>query len=109
MSCAQKRNIFLAPLLLAAAISYTGAFLLRFEFVLPHSVEGIFYRGLPIYILVKCFAWWAFRVHANTWRFAGLFDLNRLMKSTEVTQLTRPSCDWPSSLRRSDLCATNRC
>jgi FlaA1/EpsC-like NDP-sugar epimerase len=79
MSSAQKRNIFLAPLLLAAAISYTGAFLLRFEFVLPHSVEGIFYRGLLIYIFVKCFAWWAFRLHANTWRFASLFDLSRLI------------------------------
>jgi len=40
-------------LLLAVALSYTGAFLLRFDFALPSSVEGLFRLGLFIFIPVK--------------------------------------------------------
>src|SRR2546427_9504197 len=74
----QRRNLLLLPLLTAVALSYTGAFLLRFEFALPSSVEALFRLGLCVFIPVKGIVYWSFRLHANRWRLAGLFDLYRI-------------------------------
>src|SRR5260370_15956239 len=78
MPSIQRRNLLLLPLLSAAALAYTGAFLLRFEFALPSSVEGLFRLGLSIFIPVKAIVYWSFRLQAIRWRQAGLFDLNRI-------------------------------
>jgi FlaA1/EpsC-like NDP-sugar epimerase len=75
----QRRNLLLLPLLLAAALAYTGAFLLRFDFALPSSVEGLFRLGLFIFIPIKCAVYWTFRLHVNRWRLVGLFDLFRIV------------------------------
>ena len=75
----QRRHLLLCPLLLAAALSYTGAFLLRFEFTLPPSVKELFLLGLCIFLPVKCIVYSAFRLHANRWRLVSLFDLERLV------------------------------
>src|SRR5260370_33119021 len=78
MPSIQRRNLLLLPLLSAAALAYTGAFLLRFEFALPSSVEGLFRLGLSIFIPVKAIVYWSFRLQAIRWRQAVLFDLNRI-------------------------------
>src|SRR5882724_5942568 len=75
----QRRNLLLLPLLSAVMLSYVGAFLLRFEFALPSSVEGLFRLGLCVFIPVKGIIYWSFRLHASRWRLAGLFDLNRIV------------------------------
>jgi hypothetical protein len=41
-----QRNRLMVLLLLAVALSYTGAFWLRCEFLLPSSVEEVFVLGL---------------------------------------------------------------
>jgi FlaA1/EpsC-like NDP-sugar epimerase len=75
----QSRNWLLLPLLAAAMLSYAGAFLLRFDFAVPSSVEGLFRIGLCVFIPIKGIVYWSFRLHANRWRRAGLFDLNRIV------------------------------
>jgi len=65
-------------LLWAAALAYIGAFLLRFEFVLPSEMYGLFALGLGIFIPLKAIVFWVFRLHASRWRMAGLFDLHRI-------------------------------
>ena len=66
-------------LLLGVALSYMGAFCLRFEFALPSSVEVVFFLGLCIFIPVKGIVYWTFRLQASRWRLVGLFDLYRLV------------------------------
>src|ERR1700722_17568610 len=75
----QRRNLLVLPLLSAVILSYVGAFLLRFDFALPSSVEGLFRLGLCVFIPVKGIVYWSFRLHANRWRLAGLFDLSRIV------------------------------
>src|SRR5438552_2551877 len=65
-------------LLLAVALSYTGAFLLRFDLGLPSSMQELFRLGLCIFVPVKGIVYWMFRLHASRWRLAGLFDLHRI-------------------------------
>jgi FlaA1/EpsC-like NDP-sugar epimerase len=74
----QRRHLLLLPLLSAVLLSYVGAFLLRFDFAVPSSVETSFRLGLCIFLPVKGIVYWFFRLHANRWRLAGLFDLNRI-------------------------------
>ena len=66
-------------LLLAVALSYAGAFWLRFEFALPSSVEVVFFLGLCIFIPLKGIVYWTFRLQSSRWRLVGLFDLYRLV------------------------------
>ena len=75
----RRRDLLMLPLLLSAALAYTSAFLLRFEFALPTSVEGLFRLGLFIFIPAKGMAYWIFRLHANRWRLVSLFDLYRIV------------------------------
>jgi FlaA1/EpsC-like NDP-sugar epimerase len=75
---AQRRSLLLIPLLAAATVSYTAAFLLRFEFALPKSMEGLFRLGFFIFLPLKAASLWAFRVHTARWRMAGVIDLCRL-------------------------------
>ena len=44
-------NLLLSlPLVLAATIAYILAFLLRFDFTIPRSVQGLFPLGLAIFL-----------------------------------------------------------
>ncbi|HEV2201983.1 MAG TPA: nucleoside-diphosphate sugar epimerase/dehydratase [Bryobacteraceae bacterium] len=63
------------PIVVAVALSYVAAFLLRFEFTLPNSVEELFRLGFYIFVPAKGFAFWIGRIPANRWRLVGLFDL----------------------------------
>jgi FlaA1/EpsC-like NDP-sugar epimerase len=73
-----RKMLLLCPLLLAVVLSYTVAFLLRFDFALPDSVAGLFRLGLCIFIPVKAIVFWSSRLHASRWRLAGMFDLYRI-------------------------------
>lgn len=74
----QRRTFLMLPLLAAAVLSYIFAFLLRFEFDVPTSVEGLFRLGLCIFVPLKGIVYWMYRLHASRWRQAGLFDLYRI-------------------------------
>src|SRR5579862_2025662 len=78
MPNALRRDLWMIPLLAAIILSYAGAFLLRFEFVLPSSVEGIFRIGLCVFVIVKVPVFWAGRLHVGDWKTASLFDVHRI-------------------------------
>ena len=70
--------LLLLPLVLAATIAYTLAFLLRFDFTIPRSVQGLFPLGLATFLAAKTVVFWSFRLHNSRWRLAGIFDLHRI-------------------------------
>lgn len=65
-------------MLAAIVSSYTGAFLLRFEFAVPASVQQLFGVGLLLFVAVKLPAFWAGRLQIGDWRTASLFDIHRI-------------------------------
>lgn len=75
----QRRNFLLIPLILAALIAYVGAFLLRFDFVIPAKEQTMFRLGLLIFIPVKAATYSAWRLPAARWRWAGIADLYRVV------------------------------
>lgn len=78
MANMMPRGFKMIPLLAAILLSYTCAFLLRFEFSIPSSEQWLFLVGLSSFLVVKAPVFWASRLHRNSWRTASLFDLHQI-------------------------------
>ena len=74
----KRRELLLLPLMTAAALSLTAAFLLRFEFALQPPQRRLLLLGLCLFVPLKGMAFSGFRLHRSWWRVVGLFDLMRV-------------------------------
>jgi len=81
MQNALRSYLRVLPLMLAAACSLAGAFVLRFEFAIPQSELRLMLLGLAVFIPAKVLVFCLFRVHQISWRMVGLFDLLRLSRA----------------------------
>src|SRR5262245_7711047 len=75
----RPKTFLLLPLLALAALSYTAAFLLRFEFAIPRDLERQLYIGLIVFMAIEIVIFWAFRWYGNHWRMVILFVLCRIV------------------------------
>ncbi|WP_281753323.1 polysaccharide biosynthesis protein [Thermodesulfovibrio yellowstonii] len=66
---------------LIITISFYFAFLFRFDFVFPNKYMEIFIIALPLFILVKIFMLWVFKVYQVPWRYFSIGDLLKLFYS----------------------------
>jgi len=64
-----------------AFFSYTAAFYIRFDFDLPSEYLQIFNRGLPLLLISRIAAYSYHKIHAGSWRFAGIGDLIDILKA----------------------------
>jgi len=74
----------LKTVLLAAAsvVALAVSFELRFDFAPAASEWEIFWRTLPIVVVIRgCANWW-WGLHRHWWRFVSLPDLGRILRST---------------------------
>jgi FlaA1/EpsC-like NDP-sugar epimerase len=67
--------------LLLFACAYVGAFLLRFDFSVPHRDAEVALRLLPLVILVKLVVFRLFGHYRGWWKYVGLSDLVDLAKA----------------------------
>ncbi|HLJ50414.1 MAG TPA: nucleoside-diphosphate sugar epimerase/dehydratase [Bryobacteraceae bacterium] len=74
-----RRPIVLATYLLIAAASVIGAYLLRFEFSIPHQEYRVFLIGLAVFVPVKVVVFYVLGVHRSWWRMVSILDLLRLI------------------------------
>ncbi|HEX6588868.1 MAG TPA: nucleoside-diphosphate sugar epimerase/dehydratase [Longimicrobiales bacterium] len=65
-----------------AALSYTAAYLLRFEFQVPSEFLRTLLLSLPIVIGVRVFFAWTARLTNGRWRHVSTSDLVRLVLAT---------------------------
>ena len=69
------------------AISYTLAFLLRFEGIIPEAFAGAYLTTLPWIVAFRLFAFWSFQLYRSSWRYVGMRDLLQLFKAVGVSTL----------------------
>jgi FlaA1/EpsC-like NDP-sugar epimerase len=69
------------------AVSYTLAFLLRFEWVIPQSYLGVYLTTLPVVLGVRLLAFAYFRLYRGWWRYVGVRDMNDLLKAVAASSL----------------------
>ena len=61
--------------LVMVSVSYTAAFFIRFEFVIPAKYLLLLYSTLPILAVSRMIAYFIYRLHLGSWRFVSLQDL----------------------------------
>ena len=69
------------------ALAYGLAFLLRFDFSLPHGQWVRFLQTLPILLLVRMavFAW--FQLHEGLWRYVSMQDILAILRAVTISSV----------------------
>ena len=67
------------------AASLIGAWLLRFEFTLPH--RDVLFAALPILLLMRLAALGRFKLLRGYWRYTGISDIADIVKATALGSL----------------------
>lgn len=71
----------------AIAVAVVGSFLIRFEGNVPRAEMSALVDGLPLALGAYALAFVAFRTSRGLWRYAGLEDLQRLVKACGIGAL----------------------
>src|SRR4030042_4256438 len=69
------------------ALSFFGAYLLRFEFSMPSREWETFIRTLPFVITVKMATFAFFHLYQGMWRYTSLLDLIKVIKAVIISSL----------------------
>ena len=80
-----KISAILLPLdVFLVSLSYTLAYNLRFEWVIPAEEMKIFLISLPIVVLVQMLSFLIFRIYKSLWRYISIEDLISIFKATTL-------------------------
>jgi FlaA1/EpsC-like NDP-sugar epimerase len=80
---------------LLAAAAFVGAFLLRFDFAIPAEQRAIMSATLPVVVLLRLAASYAFGISTGRWRYVGTTDVQRLVASTATASAVLFVLAWP--------------
>ena len=75
-----RRPIIVALHLALVIIAYVLAFYLRFDFKIDSSSWLLIAKTLPLLIGIKMIVFWYFGLFSGLWRYAGIFDIWRILK-----------------------------
>jgi FlaA1/EpsC-like NDP-sugar epimerase len=73
---------------LATIVSWTFAYLLRFNFSLPKEFIASLIETLPVVMLLQSAIFLKFGLYRGMWRFASLPDLKRILAAVGISALT---------------------
>ena len=68
-------------------LSYSAAFLLRFEWPIPRPFDNVYLSTLPWILACRLVTFSYFRVYRGSWRYVGMRDLVTLLKTVIVSSL----------------------
>jgi FlaA1/EpsC-like NDP-sugar epimerase len=91
-----SRYTILAALhdLIVAALAWGGAYLLRFNFDLPHNFQGEMWRTLLWVAPLQSVIFWYMGLYRGVWRFASVADLRRIFMSVLLAAMLIPLVLW---------------
>jgi len=67
--------------------SWFLAYLIRFDFVLPHPHSVLLYQMLPFVLIVKIGCFYFFDLYRGMWRYTSITDLLNIIKASCVSSL----------------------
>ena len=73
--------------ILLLAVSLYGAYLVRFDFSLPDYYLALFWRGLPLALIIKIPVFFFFDLYRGMWRYTGVTDLVNVLKAAAFSSL----------------------
>lgn len=80
---------------LLAAGAFVSAFMLRFDFAVPPEQRAIMSANLPLVVLLRLAASYAFGISTGRWRYVGTTDVQRLVASTVAASAVLFFLAWP--------------
>ena len=80
--------------ILMVAASFMAAFLLRFDFAIPHSEAPHWTWGLQVIIPLKLLVFFFARLHRGWWRLVGMPDLIRVFGANGVASVLFAGCAY---------------
>lgn len=80
-----RTGFALAHDVVAAAISWCAAYLLRFNFDLSLDHQSLMLQTLWLVLPLQAFAFVSFGLYRGTWRFASVLDLKRILLTVSVS------------------------
>jgi FlaA1/EpsC-like NDP-sugar epimerase len=83
---------------LLAIAAFVGAFMLRFDFAVPAEQLAIMSATLPLVVLLRLAASYAFGISTGRWRYVGTSDVQRLVASTVAASAVLFVLAWPMSI-----------
>ena len=70
-----RRTLFAAAHVALICASFVMAYALRFDFAVPDDEMAIFWRTMPVLVVLRVLAFERLRLHRGYWRYTGLHDL----------------------------------
>jgi FlaA1/EpsC-like NDP-sugar epimerase len=82
-----KRLLAVIGQLLLIPASTTLAFQLRFDGAVPPEYQAVFLKTLPMLLVIRGLAFVAFGIDGGLWRYAGIWDLCRILLAVSISTL----------------------
>ena len=82
-----RRPLVVAFQLALVVVSNYTAFLLRFDFTFPAEHWTPFVMALPLLLLLRGGTFWAFRLYEGLWRYASIWDLQKIISSVVLSSV----------------------
>jgi FlaA1/EpsC-like NDP-sugar epimerase len=82
-----KRLLAVIVQLLLIPTSTTFAFQLRFDGDVPPEFQAVFLKTLPMLLVIRGLAFVAFGIDGGLWRYAGIWDLCRILLAASTSSL----------------------
>jgi FlaA1/EpsC-like NDP-sugar epimerase len=80
--------------LLIAALAWFGAYMLRFNFDLPHSYQSEMLRTLIWIVPLQSTIFWYMGLYRGIWRYASVADLRRIVMAVLLAATLIPLVLW---------------
>jgi len=88
LSGKSRLSVFITIDLFAIAISFFGAFILRFDFSIPIEYSQFYLIWLPVFIVIKLISFNLFGLYRGIWRYTSLWDILNIGKSALTATAT---------------------
>ncbi len=78
----------------AAALAWSFAYLLRFNFELPPNFSAELHRTILWVVLLQMVVFWRFNLYRGIWRYASTTDLKRIFLAVMISAAAIPLMFW---------------
>ena len=86
-----RRLLAFAHDLIASALAWVLAYLLRFNFEIPAEFELALVTNIGIVVVIQALIFYGFGLYLGVWRFASLPDLRRIIMAAGTCALATPT------------------
>ncbi|MEJ5330092.1 MAG: nucleoside-diphosphate sugar epimerase/dehydratase [Desulfobaccales bacterium] len=77
--------------------AYLGAYLLRFEGLIPEEYHRVMLRTLPVAVIIQVVVFYYYDVFFGLWRFVSFEDLVNIIEATVISQVFLGNVNYFSS------------